>query len=52
MTDHERGSILVTTNLPFDEWTEVFGSERLTGALLDRLTHHVHILEMNARATG
>ena len=43
----ERGSILVTTNLPFDEWTEVFGSERLTGALLDHLTHHVHILEMN-----
>ena len=31
----------------FDEWTGVFGSERLTGALLDRLTHHVHILEMN-----
>ena len=43
----ERDSILVTANLPFDEWTEVFGSERLTGALLDRLTHHVHILEMN-----
>ena len=44
---YERGSTLVTTNLPFDEWTEVFGSERLTGALLDRLTHHVNILEMN-----
>jgi DNA replication protein DnaC len=44
---HERGSTLVTSNLPFEEWTSVFGSERLTGALLDRLTHHVHILEMN-----
>ena len=44
---YERGSILLTTNLPFDEWTEVFGSQRLTGALLDRLTHHVHILEMS-----
>ena len=44
---YERGSTLVTSNLPFDEWTEVFGSERLTGALLDRLTHHVYILEMN-----
>ena len=44
---YERGSTVVTSNLPFDEWTSVFGSERLTGALLDRLTHHVHILEMN-----
>jgi DNA replication protein DnaC len=47
---YERGSTLVTSNLPFDEWTEVFGSERLTGALLDRLTHHVHILELNAES--
>jgi len=37
-------------NLPFQEWTEVLGSERLTGALLDRLTHHVHILEMNGES--
>jgi DNA replication protein DnaC len=44
---YEQGSVFVTSNLPFDEWPEVFGSERLTGALLDRLTHHVHILEMN-----
>jgi DNA replication protein DnaC len=44
---YERGATLVTSNLPFDEWTSVLGSERLTGALLDRLTHHVHILEMN-----
>ena len=36
---YERGSILATSNLPFDEWTEIFGSERLT--------HHLHILEMN-----
>ena len=35
---YERGSTLVTSNLPFDEWTEVMGSERLTEALLDRLT--------------
>ena len=47
---YERGSTLVTTNLPFDEWTEVFGSERLTGALLDHLTHPVHILEMNGES--
>jgi len=44
---YERASVLVTGNLPFDEWTEIFASDRLTGALLDRLTHHVHILEMN-----
>ncbi|HET6467929.1 MAG TPA: IS21-like element helper ATPase IstB, partial [Geminicoccaceae bacterium] len=44
---YERGSVIITGNLPFDEWTSVFGTERLTGALLDRLTHHVHILELN-----
>ena len=44
---YERGSTLITSNLPFDEWTETFGPERLPGALLDRLTHHVNILEMN-----
>ncbi len=44
---YQQGSTMVTSNLPFNEWTEVLGSERMTGALLDRLTHHVHILEMN-----
>lgn len=44
---HERGATLVTSNLPFDEWTDVFGSQRLTGALLDRLTHHAHVLTCN-----
>jgi DNA replication protein DnaC len=44
---YERSSTMVTSNLPFNEWTEILGSERMTGALLDRLTHHVHILEMN-----
>ena len=45
-----RGATLITSNLPFDEWTSVFGSERLTGALLDRLTHHVPILEFNGES--
>ena len=44
---YERGATMITSNLPFDEWTETLGSERLTGALLDRITHHVNILEMN-----
>ena len=47
---YERGATLITSNLPFDEWTETFGSERLTGVLLDRLTHHVNILEMNGES--
>lgn len=44
---YERGSTVVTSNLPFEDWTQVLGSERLTGALLDRITHHVSILAMN-----
>ena len=44
---YECGSTSITSNLPFYEWTETFGTERLTGALLDRLTHHVNILEMS-----
>lgn len=47
---YERTSLIVTTNLPFAEWVDVFGSERLTGALLDRLTHRVHILESNGES--
>jgi len=44
---YERGSTMLASNLPFDEWTEVFGSERLNGTPLDQLTHHVYILEKN-----
>jgi len=46
---YECGSTMVMTNLPIDEWT-IFGSECLTGGLLDRLTHHVHILELNSES--
>ena len=47
---YERTSLIVTTNLPFEAWPEVCGSERLTGAILDRLTHRVHILEANGES--
>jgi len=41
---YERGSVLITSNLDFSRWVEVFGDATLTAALLDRLTHHSHIL--------
>ncbi|MCL6559263.1 MAG: IS21-like element helper ATPase IstB [Firmicutes bacterium] len=47
---HERGSVIITTNLEFAQWTEVLGDERLTTALLDRLTHRAHILVMNGES--
>jgi DNA replication protein DnaC len=47
---YERQSLIVTTNLPFEQWAEVCGSERLTGAMLDRLTHRVHIVEANGES--
>ncbi len=47
---YEQYSLIVTSNLPFEEWPEIFGSERLTGALLDRLTHRCHILEANGES--
>ena len=49
-TAYERTSLIVTTNLPFENWVEVLGSERLTGATLDRLTHRCHILECNGQS--
>jgi DNA replication protein DnaC len=47
---YQRGSMIVTSNLAFAEWTEVFGDPRLTSALLDRMTHHCHILEFSGRS--
>jgi len=47
---YERTSMIVTTNLPFEQWTEVLGSQRLTGALLDRLTHRCHILRADGES--
>lgn len=47
---YERTSVIISTNLPFENWAEVLGSERLTGAMLDRLTHRVHILEANGES--
>jgi DNA replication protein DnaC len=47
---YERGSLLITSNLEFARWTEVFGDEKLTTALLDRLTHRAHIFPMNGES--
>jgi len=47
---YERQSLIITTNLPFEQWPQVCGSERLTGAMLDRLTHRVHIVEANGES--
>lgn len=42
---HERGSVIITTNLGFADWTQIFGDANMTAALLDRLTHRAHIIE-------
>ena len=47
---YERGSIIITTNLPFSKWNEIFHTQRLTTAILDRLVHHCHIIEMNGES--
>ena len=49
-TSYERTSLIVTTNLPFEQWTEVLDNERLTGAALDRLTHRCHIVETGSES--
>jgi DNA replication protein DnaC len=47
---YERSSLSVTSNLPFSEWQQIFQGERMTAALLDRLTHHCEIFEMNGES--
>jgi len=47
---YERASMLVTSNLPFSEWNQIFQGERMTAALLDRVTHHCEIFEMNGES--
>jgi len=47
---YERASLLITSNLPFSEWGQIFQGERMTAALLDRLTHHCHIFEINGES--
>jgi len=47
---YERGSLIITTNLEFPRWTEVLGDEQMTAALLDRLTHNAHILNINGES--
>lgn len=47
---HERGSLIITTNLEFPKWTEVFSDAQMTAALLDRLTHKAHILNINGES--
>lgn len=47
---YERGSMIITTNLEFPKWTEVLGDEQMTAALLDRLTHNAHILNINGES--
>ena len=41
---HEKGSVMITTNLGFADWTQIFGDQVMTAALLDRLTHKAHII--------
>ena len=47
---YERRSLLITSNLPFGDWGQIFQGERMTAALLDRLTHRCHIFEMNGES--
>ena len=47
---YERASLLITSNLAFSDWGQVFQGERMTAALLDRLTHRCHIFEMNGES--
>ena len=47
---YERRSLMITSNLAFSDWGQIFQGERMTAALLDRITHHCHIFEMNGES--
>lgn len=50
-TRHNQGSVIITTNLSFDRWTEVFGDSMVTSALVDRLAYRAHVLDMSCESS-
>jgi DNA replication protein DnaC len=49
---NDKGSVIITTNLTFDHWEDIFGDPTLTGAMVDRLAHKAHILDISREKGG